>query len=96
MNYQKELKQYQQKGEKNLINIFNILNVAKYFSSGIFQNYLVPVPVKKYIRNFSGTIWVNSWKFNGISEETIENTTKSDSNFAPFFGWPSFITKHKF
>ena len=56
MNYQKELKQYQQKGEKNLINIFNILNVAKYFSSGIFQNYLVLVPVKKYIRNFSGTI----------------------------------------
>ena len=25
------------------------------------------------------------WKYNGISEENIGNTTKSDSNFAPTF-----------
>ena len=68
-----------------MINIFNILNGAKHFSSGIFQNYLVLIPVKKYIKNFSEATWINSWKFNGISEETIENITKSDSNFAPFF-----------
>ena len=32
---------------KDLINKFSILNGAKYFSSGIFQNYLVFIPAKK-------------------------------------------------
>ena len=31
---------------KDLINEFNILNGTKYFSSGIFQNYLVFIPAK--------------------------------------------------
>ena len=34
----------------------------KYFSSGIFQNYLVFIPDKKYIKYFSGTTRINSWK----------------------------------
>ena len=38
INYQKKLKKYQQ---KDLRNKFSILNGAKYFSSGIFHNYLV-------------------------------------------------------
>ena len=70
---------------KDLINKFSILNGAKYFSSGIFQNYLVFMPAKKYIKYFSGTTRINSWKYNGMSEENIENITKSDSNFAPTF-----------
>ena len=32
---------------KDLINKFSILNVTKYFSSQIFQNYLVFIPAKK-------------------------------------------------
>ena len=32
---------------KDLINGHKILNSAKYFSSGIFQNYLVFIPAKK-------------------------------------------------
>ena len=28
---------------------------------------------------------IYSWKPNGISEESFENITKSDSNFAPTF-----------
>ena len=70
---------------KDLINKFTILNGAKYFSLGIFQNYLVFIPIKKYIKYFSGTNWTESWKSNGMSEESIENITKSDSNFAPTF-----------
>ena len=31
----------------------------------------------------SGTTWIDS--SNGMSEENIENITKSDSNFAPTF-----------
>ena len=58
-----------------MINKFSIVNGAKYFSLGIFQNYLVFIPPKKCIKYFR--------KSNGMSEESIENMTKSDSNFAP-------------
>ena len=70
---------------KSLINKFSILNGAKYFSSGIFQNYLVFIPAKKYIKYFSGTAGIDSWKSNEMSEENIKNITESDSNFAPPF-----------
>ena len=44
---------------KDLINGYKILNGAKYFPSGIFQNYLVFIPVEKYIKYFSGTTRIN-------------------------------------
>ena len=68
-----------------MIDKFSILNGAKYFSLGIFQNYLVFIPAKKYIKYFTGTTRNELWKSNGMSEEIIENITKSDSNFAPTF-----------
>ena len=68
-----------------MIDKFSILNGANYFSSGIFQNYLVSIPAKKYIKYFSDTTQIDSWKSNGISEENIENITKSDSNILPTF-----------
>ena len=68
-----------------MIDKFSILNGAKYFSSGIFQNYLVFIPAKKYIKYFSGTTRINSWKSIGMSEKIIENITKSYSNFALTF-----------
>ena len=83
MNYQKKLKQYQQNDFKKLIDKFSILNGAKYFSLGIFQNYLVFIPNKNYINYFSGTTQVKLWKSNRMWGESIENITKSDSNFAP-------------
>ena len=66
-----------------MINKVCIHNGAKYFSSGIFENYLVFIPAKKYIKYFSGTTQFELWKSNGISDENIENITKSDSNFDP-------------
>ena len=43
----KKVKAISTKGlTKDLINKFSILNGAKYFSSGIFQNYLVFIPGK--------------------------------------------------
>ena len=45
MSYQKKVKAISSKGlTKDLMNKFSILNGAKYFSSGIFQNYLVFTP----------------------------------------------------
>ena len=65
-----------------MIDKFSILNGAKYFSSGIFQNYLVFIPAKKY---FGGTTWIEQWKSNGMSEESTENIAKPGGNFAPTF-----------
>ena len=51
----------------------------------MFQNCLVFIPAKRYIKYFSGTTKIDSWKPNGMSEENIENIkniTKSDSNFS--------------
>ena len=84
MNYQQKVKAMSTKRlTKDLVSKFSILNGAKYFSSGIFQNYLVFIPTKKYIKYFSGTTRIDSWKSNGMSEENIESITKSDRNFAP-------------
>ena len=57
----------------------------KYFSSGIFLNSSIFTAAKKYIKYFSGTTQIDSWKSNGIPEEDIENIAKSDTNFAPTF-----------
>ena len=51
----------------------------------MFQNHLVFIPAKTYIKYFSGTTQIKSQKPNGMSEQSIENITKSDSIFAPTF-----------
>ena len=58
-----------------MINKFSILNGAKYFSLGTFKKHLVFIPANKYIKHFTGTTRIESWKSNGISEENIENIT---------------------
>ena len=55
-----------------MINKFSILNGAKYFSSGISKNYLLFIPGKKFIKYFSGTTQIDSWKTNGMSKENIK------------------------
>ena len=52
----------------------------KYFSSGIFQNYLVFISAKKYMKHFNGTTRIDSWKSNGMPEKNIENITKLNHN----------------
>ena len=80
-----------------MINKFSILNGVKYFSSGIFQSYLVFKPAKKYNKYFGGNTWIDTWKSNEISDKNMENITKSDSNFAPTSSCSSScITRHKF
>ena len=88
----KKVKAISTKGlTKDLINKFSIFNGTKYFSSGIFQNYLVFIPAKKYIKYFRGTTRIDSWKSNGMSEEKTKNITESDSNFVPTFVDPHLL-----
>ena len=43
------------------------------------------IPAKEYIKYFSGTTLIYLWKYNGISEQIIQNINKSDINFASTF-----------
>ena len=43
---------------KDLINKYNILNEAKYFSSGIFQNYLVFIPYNNNNNNNNNEVYI--------------------------------------
>ena len=70
MNYKKKLEISTKGLTIDLRDKFNILDGAKYFSSGIFQNYLF-IPDEKYIKYFNGTNQIYSWKSNGMSEESI-------------------------
>ena len=54
MKYQKSLSNIDKRIKKR----FDILNGGKYFSSKIFQNCLVFIPAKKYVKHFSGTTWI--------------------------------------
>ena len=61
-----------------MIDKFSIFNGGKYFSLGIFQNYLVFMPAIKYIKYFRDTTQIYSWKSNGMSVESIGNIIQSD------------------
>ena len=79
-----------------LINKISILNEARCFSLGIFQNYLVFIPAKKYIKYFSGTTQIESWKSNEISEKKYWKCNLIRQQFFTNFCWSSFITRQKF
>ena len=79
MNYKKKLEISTKGLTIDLRDKFNILDGAKYFSSGIFQNYLF-IPDKKYIKCFNGTNQIYSWKSNGMSE-SIDHYILPDVNF---------------
>ena len=86
MNYQKKVKAISRKGlTKDLINKFSIHKLNIHFFFRNISKLFNFIPVKKYIKYFSGTTRINSWKSNEISEENIKDITKSDSNFAPTF-----------
>ena len=63
INYQKSSKiALTTKGlTKDLINKFSIIKEVKYFSSGIFQNHLVFLTAKEYIKYFRGNTWIDIW-----------------------------------
>ena len=80
-----------------MIDKFSTIKGAKYFFLGIFQNYLAFIPIEYFkiivclyqleitLNIFMVLLKSKSWKSNVMSEESIENITKSNSNFAPTF-----------
>ena len=70
----------------------NELNKLKTFYSSYFigkshfeedstQSYLVFQPLNKYFKVITNTDYISSWKFNGLSDETIKPPTTSDYKF---------------
>ena len=63
----KKVKTISTKGlTKYVVNEFSILNRTIYFTSEVFQNYLVFIPAKKYNKYFSGTTRIELLKSNEI------------------------------
>ena len=69
---------------KGLINKYSILNGAKYFYSGIFENYLLFIPPKNILNILMVLLRLirgNLMEF----KKKILKIIKSDSNLAPTF-----------
>ena len=79
-----ELNELSEKGaKKDLTNKYSIFNGAKYFSSGVLQNYLVFISFNKYIKFLNKTQKISLRKSKGMSKESIKNPPGSDNNFSP-------------
>ena len=76
----KKLRRSTKRLTEGLINKFFIFSGSKYFSSGIFQNYLVFTPAIKHVKCFLATTQIYSWKSNGTLEERIENILDQTAN----------------
>ena len=72
----------------------NILNQLKKFDSIYFigkshfeedgtQNYLAVQPIVRYFKVITNTNYISSWKFKGLSAESIKPPTTSDNILTP-------------
>ena len=69
----KKVKAISTKGlTKDLIDKFSILNGAKYFSSGIFENYLVFIPANKYIKYLLALLGLNCGNLMGYQKKVLK------------------------
>ena len=70
------------------------MNKLKTFDSSYFigkshfeedgtQNYLVFQPLNKYLKVITNTDYVSSWKYQGLSAESIKPSTKCDNSLTP-------------
>ena len=73
-----------------MVDTFSILNGAKYFSLGIFQNYLVVTPDNLII--LVTLLVLNHRNLKECKKKVLK--TKSDRNFASTFVDHQFIIRH--
>ena len=59
------------------------LHGRSYFHEGGTQNYLVFQPLTKYFKLIANTDLISSWKFKGLSPESIKPPTTSDNSLTP-------------
>ena len=54
-----------------------------HFEEDFTQNYLVFQPMYLYFKAITNTDYVSSWKFKGVSAESIKPPTTSDNSLTP-------------
>ena len=85
----------------------NELNKLKTFDSSYFigkshfeedgtQNYLVFQPLNKYFKVIDNADYVSSWKYKGLSAESIKPPTASDNSLTPALNYYGTKTRVKF
>ena len=95
-----------QNKSKHLL-VENELNKLKTFDSSYFigkshfeedgtQNYLVFQPLNKYFKVIDNTDYVSSWKYKGLSAESIKPPTASDNSLTPALNYYGTKTRVKF
>ena len=76
----------------------NELNKLKIFDSSYFigkshfeedntQNYLVFQPINRFSKLIANTLYISSWKFKGLSAETIKPPSTSDNSLTPLIDY---------
>ena len=67
-----------------------------HFEGNGTQNYLVFQPLNKYLKVIASTDYVSSWKFKGLSTETIKPLATSDNSLTRALSYYRTETKVKF
>ena len=63
-------------------------NDKSYFEKDGIPNYLIFHPLNKYFKVGNGNLrYVLSWKFKGLSNESIKPPTTSDNGLAPILNY---------
>ena len=67
-----------------------------YFDEDGTQNYLVFLPKSRYFRLISNTKYISSWKYKGLSDETITPYATSDNSLTPWIDYYGTKIRLKF
>ena len=84
--------------DAKIIEVKNNIKKLQTFNSGWFrgknyfdedgtQNYLVFLPIIRYLRLITNTIYISSWKSKGLSDETVTPYATSDNSLTPWIDY---------
>ena len=72
------------------------LNGKSHFEKHGAQKYLVFQPVNRYFKHIANILYILSWKFKGLSDETIKPPATSDNNLNPLIDYVDGKIRLKF
>ena len=67
-----------------------------HFEEDSTQNYLVFQPINRYFKVIANTLYISSWKSEGLSDETIKPSVTSDNSFTPLIDYLANKIRLKF
>ena len=72
------------------------MNGKSHFEEHGAQKYLVFQPVNRYFKHIANILYILSWKFKGLSDETIKLPATSDNNLNPLIDYVDGKIRLKF